>query len=81
MIAQVCGLKPGEFVHTFGDVHLYNDHIEQAKLQLTLSSLSAKSLFLATSLLNNQVARKNKHYQPTCQEQALIFLMMQQVLA
>jgi thymidylate synthase len=35
MVAQVCGLKPGEFVHTFGDVHLYNDHIEQAKLQLT----------------------------------------------
>ncbi|HNR54827.1 MAG TPA: thymidylate synthase [Flavobacteriales bacterium] len=35
MIAQVCGLRPGEFVHTFGDVHLYNDHIEQAKLQLT----------------------------------------------
>lgn len=35
MIAQVCGLKPGDFVHTFGDVHLYNDHIEQAKLQLT----------------------------------------------
>jgi thymidylate synthase len=35
MIAQVCGLKPGEFVHTFGDVHLYNDHIEQARLQLT----------------------------------------------
>jgi thymidylate synthase len=35
MIAQVCGLKAGDFVHTFGDVHLYNDHIEQAKLQLT----------------------------------------------
>lgn len=35
MIAQVCDLRPGEFVHTFGDVHLYNDHIEQAKLQLT----------------------------------------------
>jgi len=35
MIAQVCELEPGEFVHTFGDVHLYNDHIEQAKLQLT----------------------------------------------
>ena len=35
MIAQVCGLKPGEFVHTFGDVHLYNDHLEQARLQLT----------------------------------------------
>ena len=35
MIAQVCDLKLGEFVHTFGDVHLYNNHIEQAKLQLT----------------------------------------------
>jgi thymidylate synthase len=35
MMAQVCGLKPGEFVHTFGDVHLYTDHLEQAKLQLT----------------------------------------------
>lgn len=35
MMAQVCGLKPGEFIHTFGDVHLYNNHIEQAKLQLT----------------------------------------------
>ena len=34
MVAQVCGLKPGEFVHTFGDVHLYANHIEQAKLQL-----------------------------------------------
>ncbi|HCQ30511.1 MAG TPA: thymidylate synthase [Flavobacteriales bacterium] len=35
MVAQVCDLQPGEFVHTFGDVHLYNNHIEQAKLQLT----------------------------------------------
>ena len=35
MIAQVCGLQYGEFVHTFGDVHLYNNHIEQARLQLT----------------------------------------------
>lgn len=35
MMAQVCGLQPGEFIHTFGDVHLYNNHIEQAKLQLT----------------------------------------------
>lgn len=35
MIAQVCGLENGEFVHTFGDVHLYSNHIEQAKLQLT----------------------------------------------
>lgn len=35
MIAQVCGLAPGEFIHTFGDVHLYNNHIDQAKLQLS----------------------------------------------
>lgn len=35
MIAQVCGLQPGEFVHTFGDVHLYNNHFAQAELQLT----------------------------------------------
>jgi len=35
MVAQVCGLKPGEFVHTFGDLHLYANHIEQAKLQLS----------------------------------------------
>lgn len=35
MLAQVCDLKLGEFVQTFGDVHLYNDHLEQAKLQLT----------------------------------------------
>lgn len=35
MIAQVTGLKPGEFVHTFGDAHIYLNHIEQVKLQLT----------------------------------------------
>jgi thymidylate synthase len=35
MVAQVCGLQPGEFVHTFGDVHLYLNHLEQAELQLT----------------------------------------------
>lgn len=35
MVAQVCDLQPGEFIHTFGDVHLYLNHIEQAQLQLT----------------------------------------------
>jgi thymidylate synthase len=35
MMAQVCGLRPGEFVHTFGDLHLYENHLEQARLQLT----------------------------------------------
>ncbi|MBS1781474.1 MAG: thymidylate synthase [Bacteroidetes bacterium] len=37
MMAQVCCLKVGEFVHTFGDVHLYNNHFEQAELQLSRS--------------------------------------------
>jgi thymidylate synthase len=35
MVAQVCDLKPGDFVHTLGDAHLYSNHIEQAKLQLS----------------------------------------------
>ncbi len=35
MVAQVTGLKPGEFIHTFGDAHIYLNHIEQVKLQLT----------------------------------------------
>ena len=35
MIAQVCGLQYGDFVHSFGDVHLYNNHFEQAQLQLS----------------------------------------------
>ncbi|HOC42568.1 MAG TPA: thymidylate synthase [Thermoanaerobaculales bacterium] len=34
MVAQVCGLKPRELVHTFGDAHLYSNHVEQARLQL-----------------------------------------------
>ncbi len=34
MVAQVCGLKPGDFVHTFGDAHLYSNHMEQVKTQL-----------------------------------------------
>ncbi|MBQ3740145.1 MAG: thymidylate synthase [Bacteroidales bacterium] len=35
MVAQVCGLKPKEFVHTLGDAHIYSNHVEQAKLQLS----------------------------------------------
>jgi thymidylate synthase len=35
MVAQVTDLQPGEFIHTLGDAHLYNNHLEQARLQLT----------------------------------------------
>lgn len=50
MMAQVCDLKPGDFVHTFGDVHLYSNHVEQAKLQLT-----RKPLKLPTMKINPDV--------------------------
>jgi thymidylate synthase len=39
MVAQTCGLQPGEFIHTFGDVHLYLNHLEQAQLQLSRTPL------------------------------------------
>jgi thymidylate synthase len=35
LVAQVCDLRPGVFVHSFGDVHLYRNHVEQARLQLS----------------------------------------------
>jgi thymidylate synthase len=44
MMAQVCDLKPGEFVHTFGDVHLYTNHIEQTNLQLTRTPRSLPTI-------------------------------------
>ena len=50
MIAQVCGLGLGDFVHTFGDVHIYNNHIDQVKLQL-----SRQARELPTMKLNPEV--------------------------
>jgi thymidylate synthase len=46
MIAQVCGLAPGEFVHTFGDLHLYSNHLEQAREQLTRTPRALPRLVL-----------------------------------
>ena len=46
MVAQVTGLKPGEFVHTFGDAHLYANHFEQARLQLTRAPYPAPTMRL-----------------------------------
>ena len=46
MIAQVCGLQVGEFVHVLGDAHIYLNHVEQVKEQLTREPLSAPTLWL-----------------------------------
>ena len=50
MVASVCGLEYGDFVHSFGDVHLYNNHVEQANLQLT-----RKPFPLPTMKINKEV--------------------------
>lgn len=50
MMAQVCDLVPGEFVHTFGDVHLYKNHLEQAKLQLSREDRPLPKLILNQSI-------------------------------
>ena len=46
MMARATGLKPGEFVHTFGDAHLYLNHVEQAKLQLTREPLPLPTMVM-----------------------------------
>ena len=46
MVAQVTGLAPGEFVHTFGDAHLYNNHLDQARLQLSREPRSLPTLWI-----------------------------------
>ncbi len=50
MVAQVCGLGIGEFIHTFGDVHLYSNHEEQARLQLSRDFRSLPQLKLNTKI-------------------------------
>ncbi len=46
MVAQVCGLKPGTFVHTLGDAHIYQNHLEQVKLQLTREPMALSELYI-----------------------------------
>lgn len=46
MIAQVCDLQPGEFIHTFGDVHIYSNHLEQVNLQLSRNPLPLPTMKL-----------------------------------
>ncbi|HEY6140576.1 MAG TPA: thymidylate synthase [Thermoanaerobaculia bacterium] len=52
MVAQVCGLEPGHFVHTFGDVHLYLNHLEQAREQLTRAPRPLPSMTLNPEIKN-----------------------------
>ncbi|MDE7149882.1 MAG: thymidylate synthase [Bacteroidales bacterium] len=52
MIAQVCGLQPGTFIHTLGDAHLYSNHLEQARLQLTRTPYPLPTLELNPAVRN-----------------------------
>lgn len=52
MMAQVCGLEPGEFVHTLGDSHIYNNHVEQVKLQLAREPRRLPSMLLNPDVKN-----------------------------
>lgn len=52
MIAQVCGLEPGEFIHTFGDVHIYSNHMEQVNLQLSRTPYPLPTMQLNPSVKN-----------------------------
>ena len=52
MVAQVCDLKPGEFVHTFGDLHLYRNHLEQAREQLSRDCRSLPRMQLNPAIKN-----------------------------
>ncbi len=52
MMAQVCGLKPGDFVHTFGDAHLYLNHLEQAELQLSREPRSLPAMHINPDVRN-----------------------------
>jgi thymidylate synthase len=52
MMAQVCGLETGEFIHTFGDVHIYKNHFEQVEQQLERQPRDTPKLFLNPDINN-----------------------------
>lgn len=52
MMAQVCDLEPGEFIHTFGDVHVYNNHLEQVNLQLSRNPFPLPTMKLNPAIKN-----------------------------
>jgi thymidylate synthase len=52
MIAQVCELKVGEFIHTFGDAHIYNNHFEQVELQLSRDPKPLPKMILNPEIKN-----------------------------
>jgi thymidylate synthase len=52
MIAQVCDMEPGEFIHTFGDVHIYSNHMEQVKLQLSRTPFPSPTMRLNPAVKN-----------------------------
>lgn len=69
MVAHVTGLKPGTFVHTFGDVHLYNNHVNQAMLQLSREPLPLPTLSISGgddifSLRYEDIQIQNYQYHP-----------------
>jgi thymidylate synthase len=52
MMAQVCGYAPGEFIHTFGDAHIYNNHVEQIELQLSREPRALPKMVLNPEVKN-----------------------------
>ena len=70
MMAQVCGLQPGAFVHTIGDAHLYNNHLEQARLQITREPMELPTLELNETITDideftfDDIKVLNYHHHP-----------------
>ena len=62
MIASVSGLEPGDFVHSFGDVHLYSNHVDQARLQLSRRPRPLPTMFIDPSV-ENLFEFRHEHFQ------------------